>query len=106
MIPANLMAAVVPPSKLAVCWGWSLCLPDTSAALAQRAREIALRIAKGNAVFAVRRTTVGLAIDAFVNHDHFVAGSAKHLDGPVHYDAATAVERQQIGRTIALTGNN
>ena len=93
MIPANLMAAVVPPSKLAVCWGWGLCLPDTSAALAQRAREIALRIAKGNAVFAVRRTTVGLAIDAFVNHDHFVAGSAKHLDSPVHYDATAAVER-------------
>ena len=76
------------------------------AALAQRRGEVGLRIAERDAVFAIRRAAVGLALDALVHYHQIVAGGAAHLHGLVHHHASGAVERHHVGGAVALAGND
>src|SRR3954451_781557 len=67
--------------------------------------EIRSRIAQRDAAFAVRHAAVSLALHPTIDLDRAVARAA-HQDRALHQDRTGPVERDQVGRAVALAGHD
>src|SRR3954462_13323049 len=67
--------------------------------------EVGLAVAKGNTALADRHAAIGFPLDAAIDGDELI-GRAFDLNLAVHQYFAVAIHGDEIGRAIALAGDD
>src|SRR4051794_22328459 len=80
-------------------------LAGERAGLIDSGLEVGLAVAKGDAALADRHAAIGFPLDAAIDGDELI-GRAFDLDLAVHQHLAVAVHGDEIGRAVALAGDD